>query len=377
MAFPGKTTYDSDAYYKDDVSPKVQMVQETKFKFLNLLKYAERPLGSVLDVYGDKYYQHNASALAANFVAATDTTIDVTAGHGVRFAAGMLIRIGANNVLHRVSLVATDTLTIAAAATNTVYGTAVNVASLQPIYIISRHAADGEELAFARLPRQNVERTCSAQNFFAEYSIAKQYVNSQNKYAENLFSEEKEKAMLSAMADLERHMITGARGSHTPSSTVPRFSDAIMPIALTENAISGGSWGDTTWRSAIAAVEEAGFINNGRVIMLVPPAQAALISALGAAQQYSVAADDFANFHTARANTQLGEIIIMSCPHLKVAKQAFVYDYDSIEIANLENFGFHDEPNGQLGASYSGQVTGTYGLKIFGRGQQQACITWT
>lgn len=373
MAFAGKSNWDTYGYPDLYVFPTIKNIQYTGKNILDTIPMGDIPLGSERDPYYDDSFSYNGSTLAADYTASSDTTLTVAAGTGSRFAVGDIIQMGVTNVLYQITIVSTDTLTIGSAA---VYGTKGDQSSGASVYIVSRGNLRGAD-APTRKTRDPLARTCNTVLFNEQVSLDGDTAATDTLYgvtAAQRMAYEKDKTLKEALRRLAEMCIM----SYAPASesaTVRGNVDGLLPTLLTNNAISGGTGSLATYSQAFVTAMTLGAENID--LTYASPDQYGLLTSAFASQMQTSTKFAVGGAALPAIQTIFGEVAIVPCPFIRSVKTMLLIDSSKVSLHNMRARAFQFSPLGKVG-DYDGELlTGRYGLKIFGRTESHAFVSFS
>lgn len=370
-----KSTFDSTQYPNPYFIPKMKGIQDTWKTYLDVVPFGKFPLSTNKDGYFEDQFMYMSSALAADYTAASDTTVDVTAGHGVRFRIGDVIQFANVNVTYAITGVLTDTLTIGSAAH---YGTKANATNGDVVTIVSRAELSGADalLAARDMTAQPVERICHTSLIKQTIFISSDAMTDATKYGvskEARIAMEDLKGMKSAIRILAIMSMMGYYKT-SESSTVRGYMDGLLPTFKTANSLSGGSLSATNIIKAFYTHQGAGAERCSHVLCS-PDMHGETVAAFRA--QNNAPPGSPIGMYFPFADTVFGRVEIISDPRIRSSKTMLFSDMSLIEMGNKQGMAFKYEELGKTGDAYKALIYGRYGQMIYGRDTHQAYVTFS
>ena len=375
MAFTGKSIFDTYAYENEFFFGRLQSIQSNWKQYLDIIPMGKEPLGTEKDVYYEDQFMYFSSALAANYTSATDTTVDVTAGHGGRFRVGDVIQFGEADITYAISAISTDTLTIGSAAH---YGTKADASSGATVTIVSRAELSGEDanVAARDMTAQPYERTCNTSLIKQTILLSKDELTAAKKYGVNgvamRLAMEENKAINSVLRILAYQSMMAYHAA-AESASVRGYMDGLIPTIKTANSISGGSITADTIIDAFYTHQADG-ANGCTHALCSPDMHAEIVKAFDAQITNNAA---YPQLTYPVANTVFGPVQLISDPRMRVAKCMLLVDMNLISMHNKQGMAFELEELAKTGDHYKAQIVGRYGQKIYGRDNQHAYVTFS
>lgn len=373
MAFTGKSTFDTYQYPNEFFLSRMASIQDPWKKYLDIIPMSDFPLGTNKDTYYEDRFMYFSDALAADYTAASDTT--VTVSDGTKFRVGDIIQFGTTNVTYAVSAISTNTLTIGSAAH---YGTKTNASNGDVVTIVSRSELSGEDanVAARDMTAQPYERTCHTALIKQTILISKDAMTDATKYGvsgDARKAMEESKAMKAVVKNLAYSSMMGYFKT-TESSSVRGYMDGILPTLLTANSISGGSGGADTYIAAFTTHQAAG-AEGCTHALCSPDMYSDLVNAFDA-QNYAPPGSPIGMSFPA-ADTVFGRVILISDPRIRSANTMLLLNMNLIEMANKQGMAFQLEELAKTGDHYKAQIVGRYGQRIYGRDDQHAFVSFS
>ncbi len=376
MAFTGKNFDDTYAYSNPYLFGRIKTVQGTHKRILDQIPMGLEPLGTEKDTYYDDEYMKMSSLLDGAYTAATDTTVDVTAGEGTYFRPGDQIQFGAANITYKIASISTDTLTIGAAAH---YGTKANASSGAAVRIVARaELAGADALVAARdMTADPLERTCHSALIKQTILISKDAWTQATKYGKSgaaRIAMEENKAINAGIRNLVGQVIMGYSAA-SESATVRGSIDGLLPTFKDANTISGGSLAIGTIIKSFTTAQGLGMENCD--LLFVSPDMFGEVAAAFTGNLYTDAGKPIAGMAIHNANTVFGDTKIVSCPLIRSVKTMLMCDTSLISLHNKEGMAFQIDQLARAGDYYKAQLIGRYGQKIYGRVYRHAYVTFS
>lgn len=371
--FGGRATYSGGTTLpenREDLSDLVTLVTPAETTLLDALGDGLSPAISTKHewIEDDLNYVTATVSDASIANAATETTFDLTAGHGARLRVGdMLYHASPPTEIMLVTAIATDALTV---TRNYGSSTNQNLVTADTLVVIGNAELEGADAAAARF-RARTRKSNYTQIFTETVEVSGSEAAIQPAgVTEGEYEYQKKLRLTEQLRLLERSIIYSRLPAANPegSSTVRRTMKGIVQwIAtniFTANSTAGFSVTALTLADVQLALKNifAGSSLIPDLLVCSPNQRYNLASGLQAGRVYSVMDDAQRNVIT-YIETDFGRVQLVTCRSLD-AKHALFLKKSLIQIKPLVNRSFFHLPAAEAGDRKKGQNIGEYTLEF-------------
>lgn len=304
------------------------------------------------------------SATAAEAIDNSETTIDVAAGHGVRFRAGTLFRVkmtGKTEVI-QVTAVATDALTVVRGYGSTSaedYGSTTD----HELQIISHPAQEGQDApddeSKVRTPVSNY-----TQIFQKGIKVSHTMRSVLQAGVADEFTFQIARRMMEIMRELDSAIILGIKSGSAGSDSVYRSMGGLIEYI----SASGGNTNITSEALSLGVVndmakqiwDDGGMPN----FILVGGKQKRAISTFDQSARRSVYDTTVAGYVVDKVLTDLGFVLDVIVDPSMPDDVAIVGDISKVRVMPLQNDAMRAEDLAKTGRAHKSQVTGQYTMEV-------------
>lgn len=352
-----------------DLSERLgELIREDNNAFLSKTGVTGFEASQKTHYFDEDMLNPNTSAISG---AHTDsaTTINVSAGHGLRFKIGSIFRIDAQNntEVFQVTAISTDALTV---ATRPYGGAAASLAGGETIMIIGHNKQEDWEPSKEDWTKERTSRSnfLSTIGYGITISRIRELVNNQP------ISSELAHQISYRLKEFERSLdstiINSAKSSTEGSDTVyPSLEGLIVSV------IAGGNTTTSAQDLSMSAINaaclqiwnDAGFLSGKSLFLLCAGKQKQKISAFNQAYRRTDFDAKVAGYVVDKIVSDLGfELEIIVDPHTP-SDTVIIGDWERVKVGPLRGDAIKYEELSKTGRLYQGMVTGTYTMETWNR----------
>lgn len=300
------------------------------------------------------------SATCAEALDNSETTLDVAAGHGVRFRPGTLFTLnvpGFTEVM-QVTAVSTDALTIVRGygSTSAQAGTA---GTSDPIRIIAHPAQEGQD-APADESKVRTKVSNYTQIFHKGINVSYTMRAVLQAGVADEYTLQVARRLMEVMRELDSSLVMGISSGSQGSDTVYRSMGGIIEFA----SQAGGNTNTTSEALTLSVVNEmckqiwddGGYPN----FILVGGKQKRAISAFDQSARRSSYDGNVAGYVVDKVISDLGFVLDVIVDPWVPDDVCIIGDLNKVKVMPLRNSAMRAEDVAKTGASYKGQIYGEY-----------------
>lgn len=370
-------TYTTGLFIPQYIDKFWQMVQPSDHPLLEWIQFFNPRQIGLSDVltFEDSAYDTRVTALTANFTAATDTTINVTAGTGKWFEKYDIISMGGKAILHEVQAKpAGDTVTITAVANTAYKGTPVDLVIGATVKIRVRTALQGKVWDYSASPTLGTTKYAYFRTIMREFAVSNKLSSIPTMRGITRLAEQIENKTLEALEDCEMSALWDYRKA-AESDTVPGASDGIM-FQIT-NVLSGGTFSDTTLADAINYAYSLGYRGKFPAMFVDWKTNARIGSTYGKYANGALPAQMIGGISVPALYTHMGYVPVIPHPGLDITGRCLLLDLSLIEPVPLVGRSLNVYFAGQTGSFQGGAVEGDVTWIVKGASNRQFIVDFT
>ncbi len=368
-AFSGVASYDQSAGEFLDLSNELaEIIRRDNTSFLSRVGISGEATETLHSWMEDSLNANSATSTndAAGYLDASETSMTVTAGQGVRFRAGTLFRdkaAGKTEVI-QVTAVSTDTLTIVrgyGSTTGETHGTSLTTGF--SIQIIGHPAQEG-----ADAPDDESKTRTKVSNYTQIFQKGIKVSYSMRAVLQAGVADEYTfqvaRRLMEIMRELDSSLILGISSGSQGSDTVYRSMGGILEFASQTN----GNVTTTAEALTLGVVNNmcSDIWNDGGVpnFILVGGKQKRAISTFDQSARRSMYDTNVAGYVVDKVITDLGFVLDVIVDPWMPDDVAIVGDLNKVRVMPLRGSAMRAEDVAKTGAAQKGQVYGEYTAEI-------------
>ncbi len=304
------------------------------------------------------------TATCAEALDSSETTLDVAAGHGVRFKVGTLFKLNVPGVTEvmQVTAISSDALTIVRGYGSTT-GEAGTVGTADEIIIISHPAQESQDPP-ADESRARTKVTNYTQIFQRGIQISHTLRSVNQAGVSDEFAYQIARRMEEMYRELDSSVVNGIKSANSGSDTALRSMGGILEFT----SQAGGNVTTTAEDLSMDVVNAMAIQiwNDGGTpnFILVSGAGKRIVSTFDQANRRSDYNTRSAGYVVEKIITDLGhELEVIVDPHVP-ADTVVVGDLSKLNVVPLQGDAMRAEDLAKTGRSWKAQVTGQYTLEV-------------